>query len=149
MDSFNLAFLPSLHLFSGRKVHPPMEEKQASSVLLNQKQPGEMEPSACLLPAGAGMVHASQNLPHTQTCHEVKTATSEIGPWEAAREGAGVKTRESVAVPRHLSDARLTGKLCSFSKENESVSSAKEVVLLHNHLSTPVLIPTFLLSSLS
>lgn len=87
-----------------------MEEKQASSILVSREQPGEMEPSACLLPARAGVVHASQNPPHIQTRHWVKMVTSETGPWEAAREGAGVKRSENIAVLRHPSAARLTGK---------------------------------------
>jgi len=122
------------------------EEKQVLSILLGQKQP-----SAFLLPARANarVVHASQNLPHIQTCHRVKTATSDTGPWEAAQEGAGVKTSDSIAVSRHPSAVRLTGKLCSSSNENKSTNSSKGVLLLHNHLSTPVVISTLLPSFLS
>lgn len=132
-----------------RQKSTPTEGKQASSIPLSREQPGEMQPSTCLLPARAGVVHASQNPPHIQTCHRVKMATSETGPWEAAQEGAGIKTSKSIAVLRHPSATRLTGKLCSSSKENESMSSSKEVLLLHNHLSASAVIPTFLPSFLS
>lgn len=135
MDGFNLVFLPSLHLFFRQKYYTPQEKNEALSILLGQEQPGEMEPSAC------------QNPLRIQTRCGVKRATSESGPWGAAREGAGIKASERIAASRHPTAAGLAGKLCS--KGNEPMSSSEEELLLHHHVSAPVLILTNLPSLLS
>lgn len=94
-----------------------------------------MEPSAC------------QNPLCIQTRRGVKRATSELGPWGAAREGAGITASERIAASRRPTAAGLAGKLCS--EGNKPMSSSKEELLLHHHVSVPVLILTDLPSLLS
>lgn len=54
MGRFRFAFLPSLPLFFQAEKYI-QGKKQAWSTLLGQEQPGEMEPSTCLLPACKGV----------------------------------------------------------------------------------------------